>query len=107
MIDIHSHVLPGVDDGSQDMDMSLEMISLAADSGVHTLVATPHCNIPGEFDNYASPELEESFLSLRREVELEGIPIRLCRGMEIFATEELPSLLRRKRVWTRWWATGA
>ena len=100
MIDIHSHVLPGVDDGSESLEMSLDMLALAASSGVHTLVATPHCTIPGEFDNYVSAELEERVLELQREVEQEGIPIRLCRGMEIFATEELPSLLRRKQVWT-------
>lgn len=100
MIDIHSHVLPGVDDGSESLEMSLDMLDLAASSGVHTLVATPHCNIPGEYDNYVSAELEERFLELEREIKLEEIPILLCRGMEVFATEELPSLLREKRVWT-------
>lgn len=100
MIDIHSHVLPGVDDGSVNMDMSLEMLAIAADSGVRTLVATPHCNIPGEFDNYRSPELEELFRELQMEAEREEIPIRLCRGMEVYATPELPALLREGRVWT-------
>ena len=52
MIDIHSHVLPGIDDGSVDMEMSLDMLAMAAESGVDTLVATPHCNIPGEYENY-------------------------------------------------------
>ena len=51
MIDIHSHVLPGVDDGSEDMEMSLALAEMAADSGVTGLVATPHCNIPGETGN--------------------------------------------------------
>ena len=100
MIDIHSHVLPGVDDGSESMEMSLDMLAMAADSGVRTLVATPHSNIPWEFDNYRSPELEELFLSLQREAEREEIPIRLIRGMEIYATPELPELLREQRVWT-------
>ncbi len=100
MIDIHSHVLPGVDDGSESMEMSLDMLAMAADSGVRTLVATPHCNIPWEFDNYRSPELEELFLSLQREAAREEIPVRLIRGMEIYATPELPELLREQRVWT-------
>lgn len=100
MIDIHSHVLPGIDDGSADMGMSLDMLAMAAASGVRTLVATPHCNIPGEFDNYRSPELEALFLALQREAEREEIPIRLCRGMEIYATPELPELLAGRRVWT-------
>lgn len=100
MIDIHSHVLPGIDDGSVDMDMSLDMLAMAAESGVQTLVATPHCNIPGEFENYRSRELEELFLELQREADQEEIPLRLCRGMEIYATPELPELLSEERVWT-------
>ena len=51
MIDLHTHVLPGVDDGSRSMKESLELLTMAADSGVEILVATPHCNIPDEFDN--------------------------------------------------------
>lgn len=109
MIDIHSHVLPGVDDGSESMEMSLDMLAIAADSGVRTLVATPHCNIPWEFDNYLSPELEELFLKLQQEAAREEIPLRLVRGMEVYATPELPELLEEKRVWTingsRWFLT--
>ena len=100
MIDIHTHVLPGVDDGSESMDMSLDMLSIAAQSGVHTLVATPHCNIPDEYDNYADEELSARWDALRSAVSEAEIPIRLCRGMEIFATEDLPELLDQRRVWT-------
>ena len=100
MIDIHTHTLPGIDDGSQNMDMSLEMLAMAADSGVEMLVTTPHCNIPGEFDNYASSELERLFQRLDAAREEAGIRLKLCRGAEIFATSELPDLLREKMVWT-------
>ena len=47
MIDIHSHILPGVDDGAMNIEESLEMAAMAAESGVDYIVATPHCNIPG------------------------------------------------------------
>ena len=57
MIDIHTHILPGMDDGAQDLYDTLEMVRLAADSGVTAMVATPHCNIPGIFENYFN-ELE-------------------------------------------------
>ena len=100
MIDIHSHVLFGVDDGSQSMEESLELLALAAESGVHTLVATPHCNIPGEYENYADEEMTARFERLDRAREQAEIPIRLCRGMEVFATPELPDLLRQNRIWT-------
>lgn len=100
MIDIHTHVLPGIDDGSQSMDMSLEMLSIAAESGVDILVTTPHCNIPGEFENYADEELEQLWDILNETKDRMKIPIRLCKGMEIFATPDLPELLAEKQVWT-------
>jgi protein-tyrosine phosphatase len=100
MIDIHSHVLPGVDDGSQSMEESLALLAQAADSGVSTLVATPHCNIPDEYENYAGPALTALFEELDQAREEAGIPLRLCRGMEVFATEDLPELLRDGKIWT-------
>lgn len=48
MIDIHTHILPGLDDGARDMEDSLSMAALALKSGVHTLVATSHANT-GDF----------------------------------------------------------
>ena len=75
MIDIHSHILPGIDDGSDSMETSLEMLVTAARSGVKTIVATPHCNIPDEFGNYASEKLDMLFDQLESEAENAGIPI--------------------------------
>jgi len=48
MIDIHCHILPGVDDGSQSWEMTAEMCRVAAQDGITHIVATPHAN--GEFD---------------------------------------------------------
>lgn len=100
MFDLHTHVLPGVDDGSRSMDESLALLEMAADSGVDTLVATPHCNIPDTFDNYAGPEMEQIFRNLEEERKRAGIPLRLLRGMEVFATPDLPQLLGDGKVWT-------
>src|SRR3954465_1293240 len=47
MVDIHSHILPGLDDGAQSMEESVEMLAIAAASGTTDIVATPHAN--GEF----------------------------------------------------------
>ncbi len=43
MLDLHSHVLPKVDDGAKDVEMSLEMLKEAKRQGVDVLCATPHC----------------------------------------------------------------
>lgn len=42
MIDLHSHVLPGIDDGAADLDEALAMLGLARDDGIGTMVGTPH-----------------------------------------------------------------
>lgn len=42
MIDVHTHILPGIDDGSKSVEMSLEMLRISAAQGVKTVVATPH-----------------------------------------------------------------
>lgn len=100
MIDIHSHILPGIDDGSPDIEESIEMAMIAADSGVKYLVATPHCNIPGLFDNYLDERLMEAFMELRRVVNEEKIPIQILAGMEVFATPNLPELFRKKKIFS-------
>ena len=42
MIDIHCHILPGIDDGPKDLEGSLEMARAAVSAGITTVVATPH-----------------------------------------------------------------
>jgi protein-tyrosine phosphatase len=50
MIDIHSHILPGLDDGAQTMQDSVEMLAIAAACGTTDIVATPHANGRFRFD---------------------------------------------------------
>lgn len=56
MIDIHSHILPGLDDGSPDLEQSVAMARMAAEAGTTDIVASPHADLQFEFD----PELVES-----------------------------------------------
>jgi protein-tyrosine phosphatase len=44
MIDIHHHLLPGLDDGSPSMDVSVKMVEMAASDGITHIVCTPHAN---------------------------------------------------------------
>ena len=61
MIDLHAHILPGVDDGARDIQDSLEMAAMAADSGVSIMTATPHSNQTGRFENFCSEKLAADF----------------------------------------------
>ncbi len=99
LIDLHIHILPGVDDGSQDMETSLAMARLAAQSGVKHMAITPH-SMKGIYDNFVSDELEKNYRTLQHALKEQQIDLQLYRGMEIFATEETPQDLVDGRVWT-------
>jgi protein-tyrosine phosphatase len=65
MIDIHSHPLPGVDDGARDFEVAVEMCRVSAQDGVTHLVATPHSNYSYTFD----PDINRQLLTdLQKEV---------------------------------------
>ncbi len=76
MVDIHSHILPGVDDGSKTFEESLEMLRLAAASGTTDIVATPHANASYPFNAGERDRLLNE-LSLQT-----GGLIRLHRGCD-------------------------
>lgn len=93
MIDIHTHILPGLDDGAADIYDSLEMAALAYESGTRVIAATPHCNVPGAYTNYFGREYRRVFERTKEIIQKEIPGITLLAGMEVFATEELPRLL--------------
>ena len=98
VIDIHCHILPGVDDGSDSLETSLAMAEMAAASGVEAIAATPHCNIPGLEGNYADRALLEAVLALRAAVKQAGIGLQIFAGAEIFYTPEVPDLIDARRL---------
>lgn len=101
MIDLHCHMLPGVDDGAMDAAVACRMAEQALDSGVDTVVLTPHCNLSRSQPNYAGPMLERHFAMLRALLRQRGLPLRLLPGAEVFADDEtVLSLLREHRLLT-------
>lgn len=95
MIDMHTHILPGIDDGSKSVEMSLEMLQRSARQGVSTVVATPHF-----YPRYNAPErfLEERAAAVERLGELPEEYPQLILGAEVAyydgmrRSEELSSL---------------
>ena len=80
MIDLHSHILPGVDDGPATIEESLEIARRAAADGVRVIAATPHVR-----DDYPTQPgtMERLVAELRTAIQAEGIPVDVRPGGEI------------------------
>lgn len=81
MIDIHSHILPLVDDGSSSVDMSLDMLDEAYRDGTKEIVLTPHLAYAYGFEN-PNYKIKELFGQFKDIVEDVGIPIKVYLGCE-------------------------
>jgi protein-tyrosine phosphatase len=80
MIDLHSHVLPGIDDGAATLDESLAILRLAADDGITRIAATPH--VRGDYPT--SPELMELGVeTVNAAARAAGIPVEVVPGGEL------------------------
>lgn len=80
MIDLHSHILPGLDDGAEDSEISLAMARAAVSDGIGTIVATPHINPTYDTDPDRLEELTRELNALLAGAE---IPITVLAGAEV------------------------
>lgn len=96
IIDIHSHILPGIDDGSQSMEQTLKMLRIAEEEGITDMIATPHHKY-GRHN--ASPATVNR---LRDEVQKlaleEGLHIRIHTGNELFYYTDIEDVIREERI---------
>ena len=93
LCDLHTHILPGIDDGAPTMDYALQMLHNAVASDVELLAVTPHCNMPYGNGNYLNQKLKEMFAQLQQAAK--DIPLELVLGAEAKVDEFLPQLLRQ------------
>lgn len=87
LIDIHSHILPGVDDGAKTEADSIAMAKAALDQGIQTIIATPH-HRNRAFDNYKQ-EIVSNVNILNNLLEQEDIPLEVLVGQEVRIYGEL------------------
>ena len=87
MIDLHCHILPGLDDGPATLDEALAMCRIAAQDGISTIVATPHFR-PGTFQ-HASKRIAEAVVRMNAVNEAQGIPMQILPGADVTITPEL------------------
>lgn len=96
MIDLHCHILPGVDDGAKDMEDSMKMARTAVEEGITHILATPHYK-NGHWDNEKRdilPLVEE----VQDELDARGIPLTIFPGQEVRINGELMEDIELDRI---------
>ena len=96
MIDLHCHLLPGVDDGAADLDVSLEMARIAVADGIGTVACTPHI-FPGVYEN-TGDAIRQMARALQAALENAEIPLSLTYGADAHLDPQLLSGLRSGKV---------
>ena len=97
MIDIHTHVLPMVDDGSDNMETSLNMLKESARQGITDVVLTPHYR--GRYVATAE-QLKTAFDDFKTEVSKHQIPVNLYLGQEISINKDVKDMLKAGELLT-------
>jgi len=98
LIDLHSHLLPGCDDGSTDLAMSLAMARMASADGISTIACTPHI-LPGVYNN-SGPAIRTAVARLAESIAEAGISISLVTGADVHIAPDLDVQLRDGRALT-------
>ena len=92
--DVHTHIVPGVDDGARDLEEALEMLRCSLREGIGTVFATPHSSA---FD-WAPRRTREAFAALKQAAAAAELPIRIFPGCEILiCPETVEDCLRKLR----------
>lgn len=87
MIDIHCHILPNVDDGSESLEESIEMAKIAESEGITRIVNTSHCHF--DFKYKKGNELKLELEKFNQALKEENINIEVLLGNELYYTSDL------------------
>lgn len=101
MIDLHCHILPGLDDGPVKLDQALAMARVAADDGVTHVVATPHHRPPAYV--VSRRDVEREVVLFNRRLDEAGIALEVLPGAEVALRPELAAEARRGGVTCLGW----
>lgn len=98
MIDLHCHMLPGIDDGAVDEADALAMARIAVDDGIQITACTPHI-YPGMYEN-TGPGILEAVERFRQLLARHDIPLQLSHGADVHLAPDLVSGLKSGRILT-------
>lgn len=91
MIDIHTHILPSIDDGANNIEESIEIIKKASLNGVTDIILTPHF-IMGSYYNANNQDKKKLITKLKRLIKKENIPINIYIGNEVYVENNMLEL---------------
>ncbi len=95
-IDLHTHILPGVDDGARDLAQSIRMARIAEQGGISHLVATPHSlDWPAEDQQ---PAVDAAVGRLNAALQAAGVPVTILPGVEVAIVPEISAQVRSGQV---------
>ncbi|MDI6872260.1 MAG: phosphotransferase [Bacillota bacterium] len=97
IIDLHAHVLPGLDDGPGRLEEAVELLKLLERDGVGTVVATPHV-APGFFWPYDPARMEDKLAELRQAAAAAALEIEVIGGAENYLSPEVVQLAEQGRL---------
>ena len=98
MIDIHCHILPGVDDGAKDLEDSLEMARIAQSEGIKTIINTSHYH--PDFDYMVGEELLKELVSFNKILKENNIEVEVLIGNELYYSDNLLEYMDKKEFYT-------
>jgi len=87
MIDIHAHILPEIDDGSQSLDETIEILEKLAEQGITDIIATPHV-MTGTYDNDKN-SIENKMRLVKKTIKDNGINISVYPGAELYLDPDI------------------
>lgn len=96
MIDLHCHILPGVDDGAENIEASIAMAEQAVSQGITHILCTPHHN-NGKYTNPKS-EVISLVASLQAELDKKKLPLTVLEGQEVRITGDLIEDIRNDKI---------
>lgn len=96
MIDLHCHILPGIDDGAPDLEVALAMARCAVADGITVAACTPHI-YPGLYENNRDSILA-AIASFRQVLAQENIPLRLVEGADTHLAPDLVGQIKAGKV---------
>lgn len=97
-IDLHSHILPALDDGARDLKKTREMLQIAYEEGIREIIATPHFFASRK--SASVEQIKETIARVEEEMEDWGFSIKLYPGNEIYYRSEVAELLEEGKICT-------